>query len=52
MLTKKQNQMSSPDLTKLQEIVIDGRTKIYIEAGTDPEEAKRRFLARFENKKY
>lgn len=50
MLDKKQNTFKSPDLSKLQEVVIDLRTKIYIAHDADPEEAKSRYLARSEAK--
>jgi hypothetical protein len=50
MYEKKQNTFKSPDLAKLQEVVIDVRTKIYIAIGADPEEAKSRYLARIGNK--
>jgi hypothetical protein len=46
MHEKKHHDFKSPDLSKLQEVVIDVRTKIYIAAGADPEEAKIRYLAR------
>lgn len=51
MYDKKTNTFKSPDLTKLQEVVIDGRTRIYIEKGADPEEARQRYLSRGEEKK-
>ena len=51
MYEKKQNNFKSPDLTKLQEVVIDLRTKIYIELGEDPEEARNRYLSRVGGKK-
>ena len=50
MFKKKQNNFKSPDLTKLQEVVIDFKTKIYIALGADPEEAKSRYLSRLEDK--
>jgi hypothetical protein len=37
----------SPDLSKMQAVVIDVRTIIYIALGTDPEKARSRYLARF-----
>lgn len=51
MYEKKQNNYTSPDLSKLQEVVIDLRTKIYIAIGADPEEARSRYLERVSNKK-
>ncbi len=47
MYEKKQNNFKSPDLSQLQEVVIDVRTKIYIAIGADPEEARSRYLSRF-----
>ena len=38
----------TPDLTKLQEVIIDFRTKIYIAIGANPEKAKLDYLARRE----
>ena len=51
MYEKKQHNYTSPDLSKLQEVVIDLRTKIYIPLGDDPEEARSRYHARLSNKK-
>lgn len=51
MYEKKQNDFKSPDLTKLQEVVINHRTKIYIPVGADPEEAKSRYLIKHSVKK-
>ncbi len=50
MVEKKQNNFKTPDLSKLQEVIIDGRTKIYIADGADPEEARSRYLLRIEAK--
>jgi hypothetical protein len=36
----------SPDLSKMKEVVIDHRTKIYIALTADAEEARSRYLAR------
>ncbi len=47
-LEKKHITFNSPDLSKMQEVVIDGRTRIYIEPGADPELARQRYLARLE----
>ncbi len=44
MLEKKPAIFKSPDLSKLKEVVIDHRTKIYIAPGADTEEAKNRYL--------
>lgn len=50
MFEKKSNNFKTPDLSKLQEVVIDLRTKIYVSLDTDPEEAKSRFLSKLEAK--
>jgi len=42
-----QDSFKSPDMTKLQEVVIDYRTKIYIAPGADPGEARNRFISKF-----
>jgi len=36
----------TPDITKMQEVVINHRTKIYIAVGADPDEARDRYQAR------
>jgi hypothetical protein len=41
----------SPDLEKLQAVVINLRTRIYIPLGADIEEAKKRYFAKLEEKK-
>ena len=51
MYEKKQANFKSPDLSKMQEVVIDGRTKIYIAKDADPEEAKKRYHSRLDPKK-
>ncbi len=43
---KKQIVYKSPDLNKMQAVVIDHRTKIYIALDADPEEARNRYLLR------
>jgi hypothetical protein len=43
---KKQIVYKSPDLNKMQVVVIDHRTKIYIALDADPEEARSRYLFR------
>ena len=50
MSERKQHTIQSPDLSKMQEVVIDMRTKIYIPKGADPNEARKRYLARFGNR--
>ncbi len=51
MAEKKQTIVVSPDVTKMQEVRIDNRTKIYIGIDEDPKQAKERYLARLEFKK-
>jgi hypothetical protein len=51
MIEKKQMIYKSPDLSKLKEVIIDHRTRIYITPGTDSEEAKNRYLLRLTNRK-
>ena len=51
MNDKKQNTFKSPDLSKLQLVVINDRTRIYVAEGDDPEEARTRYLARLEFRK-
>jgi len=46
MQEKKQIIFKTPNITKMQEVVIDHRTKIYIAVGADPEEARSRYLNR------
>jgi hypothetical protein len=46
MYEKKSNNFHSPDLSKLKEVIIDHKTKIYIALGADIEEAKNRYLLR------
>jgi len=38
----------SPDLSKLQEVVIDDRTKIYIAIGADAEKARKHYFKKRE----
>lgn len=49
-LDKKQVIFKSPDLSKMQEVVIDVRTRIYISPDADPEQARVRYLARLESR--
>jgi hypothetical protein len=51
MIEKKQMIYKSPDLSKLKEVIIDHRTRIYITPGMDSEEAKNRYLLRLTNRK-
>jgi len=46
MSEKKTVIYKSPDLSKMTEVIIDHRTKIYIVPGADIEEAKNRYLFR------
>jgi hypothetical protein len=46
IMADKKGNFPSPELNKMQEVVIDFRTKIYIKAGEDPEKAKQRYLNR------
>jgi hypothetical protein len=41
----------SPDLSKMKEVIIDHRTRIYIALDADAEEARTRYLA-LKNRKY
>lgn len=47
MFDKKQEVIKSPDLRKMQEVVIDLRTRIYIGVDEDPKKARERYLAQF-----
>lgn len=46
MSGNKQEIFKSPDLSKLKEVVIDHRTKIFVAQEADVEEVKRRYLSR------
>lgn len=46
MSSKKQNTFKSPDISKMQEVKIDERTRIYIDQDANPVEAKKRYLER------
>jgi hypothetical protein len=46
MQEKKTITFKTPDITKMQEVVINHRTKIYIAVDADPEEARSRYWAR------
>ncbi len=43
MQSKRQPNFKSPDVSKMQEVIIDYKTRIYIDANADPEEAKKRY---------
>lgn len=47
---KKPVLFKTPDLSKMQEIVIDLKTRIYIAPGADPEKARTRYLSRMESR--
>lgn len=46
MYEKKQAIHKAPDLTKMQAVVIDNRTTIYIAVDADPKEARKRYNTR------
>jgi len=41
MYDKKTNIIVSPDLSRLKAVIIDGRTTIYIDKDSDPNDARR-----------
>ena len=43
---------SSPNLNDLQRVVIDKNTTIYDKDGEDPVEARRKFIAKMQDRKY
>jgi hypothetical protein len=51
MIEKKPNIFKSPDLSKLKEVIIDHRTKIYIAPDADIEKARENYLNRIARKK-
>ena len=46
MNERKQEHFKSPDVTKMQAVVIDRNTTIFITLEQDPEEARNRFISR------
>ncbi len=54
MHDKKMTSFESPDLRKLQAVVINARTTIFIDKDADPDEAKRLYEERHQpvNRKY
>jgi hypothetical protein len=50
MQEKRQNNFKTPDISKMQEVIINARTRIYIRIDADPEEARSKYLARQEAK--
>ena len=51
VMSEKRNGFKSPDLSKLQLVVIDEKTRIYVDIKEDPEKAKKNYLERLENKR-
>ena len=47
-IVKSLSNFKSPDISKLQEVVIDNRTSIYIPMGADAEIAKKRYFQKRE----
>ncbi len=45
-LIKKQTIGKTPNVSKMQEVIIDGKTRIYIDIDADPELARSRYLER------
>jgi len=50
MYEKKQVVFKSPDCGKMQEVIVDFKTRIYIPIGADPKKARTRYLTRFDKK--
>jgi hypothetical protein len=50
MSVKKGSTYESPNVNKLQPVAIDNKTTLYIALDADPEEARRRYLARINHK--
>ena len=50
MSEKKVNHCESPNLSRLQAVIIDSKTTIYIAQDADPVEAKNRYLNRINRK--
>ncbi|MDY0099311.1 MAG: hypothetical protein RBR81_08925 [Bacteroidales bacterium] len=46
MFITKHSVIKSPDLSKMKEVIIDHRTKIYIAPDADVEEARTRYMDR------
>jgi hypothetical protein len=46
-MNEKHDIIKSSDTSRLQEVIIDNRTRIYISPDADPVEAKSRYIARF-----
>ncbi len=50
MSEKRSNNYESPNISKLQAVIIDHKTTIYIAQDADPIEAKSRYLSRISHK--
>jgi hypothetical protein len=50
MYEKKQVVFKSPDLSKLQVVIIDDRTRIYVALDADPEESRIKYIEKLEAK--
>jgi len=42
----------SPNLNELQRVVIDRNTTIYVKRGTDPDEARKKFIEKMQTRQY
>jgi hypothetical protein len=51
MFEKKTVEIKSPDLKKMQEIIIDLRTRIYVPIEEDPQKARERYMTKFQTMK-
>lgn len=51
-LEKKKNLKQSPDISKMQVVEIDGKTKIYIAQGASADDARTRYFEHIKNKKF
>lgn len=51
MREKKPNTYTSPDLTKMQAVIIDVKTTIYASPNADPKIVRKNYLARLAAKK-
>jgi len=51
MSNTKPDTSKSPDLSKLKEVIIDWKTRIYIPQDADVEEARNRYLSRDSTKR-
>lgn len=52
LLEKKKNQLPSPDISQMQEVDIDGKTKLYISTGASAEAARIRYSEYLKKKKF